>query len=77
MAQQNDFDFKAFNDSIKNAGSGLQLHLVIGMLRNVAFTMNGYNNPLATDVQGAMNDLIAIKEEGKKQAAARAAAKAS
>ena len=69
----NQFDFKAYNELVRNAGSGLKLHLAIQMLKDVDYVMYRYENPLSADVKGCINDLIIVKDTMKKQAAERAA----
>ena len=71
-ANQNNFDFKAFNNMVREAGSGLKLHLALGLLKDVDYTMYRYDNPLGMDLKGVINDLVEIKEKGKAQAAERA-----
>jgi len=70
MAQ--DFDFKAFNSACNGAGSGLKLHLAIGLLKDVEYVMFKYENTLLTDLSAAINDLKAVQVAGKEQAAQRA-----
>jgi len=73
MAQnQNTFDFKAFNELVREAGSGLKLHLALGLLKDVDYVMYRYDNPLGMDLKGVINGLVEIKEKGKAQAAERA-----
>ena len=73
MAQnQNTFDFKAFNAIVKEAGSGLKLHLALGLLKDVDYVMYRYDNPLGMDLKGVIIGLVEIKEKGKAQAAERA-----
>ena len=71
-ANQNNFDFKAFNNMVREAGSGLKLHLALGLLKDVDYTMYRYDNPLGMDLRAVINDLVVIKEKGKAQAAERA-----
>jgi len=73
MAQnQNTFDFKAFNAMVREAGSGLKLHLALGLLKDVEYHMYCFDNPLHMDLRGTINGLVEIKEKGKVQAAERA-----
>lgn len=71
-ANQNNFDFKAFNNMVREAGSGLKLHLALGLLKDVDYTMYRYDNPLGMDLRAVIADLVEIKEKGKAQAAERA-----
>jgi len=71
-ANQNNFDFKAFNNMTREAGSGLKLHLALGLLKDVDYVMYRYDNPLGMDLKGVINELVEIKEKGKAQAAERA-----
>ncbi len=41
-----DFNFKAYNELMKNANAGLKLALVENMLRDVVFNVHMYKNPL-------------------------------
>ena len=69
---QNTFDFKAFNNLTREAGSGMKLHLALGLLKDVDYVMYRYDNPLGVDLRAVINDLVEIKEKGKAQAAERA-----
>ena len=69
---QNTFDFKAFNNITREAGSGMKLHLALGLLKDVDYVMYRYDNPLGVDLRAVINDLVKIKEKGKAQYAERA-----
>ena len=71
---QNQFDFKAFNGMVKEAGAGLKLHLALGLLKDVDYTMYRYSNPLGMEVREIISDLIALQVRAKAAAAARAKA---
>lgn len=67
----NQFDFDSYNKLIANAGSGLQLHLAIGMLRKVHFQMFQYDNPLQEDMGGVVTELKLLQASMKQQAKER------
>lgn len=69
---QNNFDFVAYNKVLTNAGPGLKLFLAEQLLTQVQSSMVYFNNPLADDINGTVNDIKIIREAGKKQAAERA-----
>lgn len=55
MAGKN-FDFQAYNDLMKNAGTGLQLHLAVQSLKNVWMSLEHFDNPLADDASGLVQE---------------------
>ena len=69
--KQTQFDFVAFNKSVSDAGAGLKLHLAIGLLRDVDYTMHRYDNPLEGEIRAIINDLKQVQVKAKAQAAAR------
>lgn len=74
-SQSNNFDFTAYNALMKNVGTGLKLHLGVQLLRDVAQSLDYFDNPLASEIGVIVSDLKAFhavyKEAAKKVAAAR------
>lgn len=71
MSQQ--FDFKAFNNLVNSAGSGLKLHLALGLLKDVDYSFYKYDNTLQPELSGVINELKEVQLKAKAQAADRAA----
>jgi hypothetical protein len=67
----NDFDFKAYNAILKDAGAGLKLALAEGLLKDALRTLENFNNPLADDAQMIFNDVKVFRVKYKAAAAAR------
>ena len=77
MAQQNDFDFNAFNALVNNKPAGLKVFLAQQLMANALWTLEQYDNPRATEAQGILGDIKALRQLMKDDAAARAARNAS
>ena len=71
MAQQNDFDFKAFNDLTERKPAGLQIFLAQQLLSNALWTMEKFDNSRASDVQGLVNEIKSLRALLKQDAADR------
>ena len=71
MATQKQFDFKAYNNMVNEAGAGLKIHLALGLLKDVDYTMYRFSNPLGMEIREVISDLIAVQVKAKAQAAAR------
>ena len=59
MAQQNDFDFKAFNDLTERKPAGLQIFLAQQLLSNALWSMEKFDNPRSTALHSI---LTSVKE---------------
>ena len=57
MAQQNDFDFKAFNDLTERKPAGLQIFLAQQLLSNALWSMEKFDNPRGTDLHGIVTSI--------------------
>lgn len=71
MAQQNDFDFNAFNVLTERKPAGLQIFLAQQLLSNALWSMDKYDNPRASDVQSLVNEIKALRATLKQDAADR------
>ena len=71
MAQQNDFDFNAFNVLTERKPAGLQIFLAQQLLSNALWSMDKYDNPRASDVQSLVNEIKALRASLKQDAADR------
>lgn len=57
MATQNNFDFDSYNALMKGVGTGLKLHLGVQLLRDVATSLDYFDNPLAAEIGVIVSDL--------------------
>jgi len=77
MATNNNFDFVEYNALMKNVGTGLKLHLGVQLLRDVAQSLDYFDNPLASEIGVIVSDLkdfhATYKAASKKIAAEREA----
>jgi hypothetical protein len=71
MAQQNNFDFNAFNVLTERKPAGLQIFLAQQLLSNALWTMEKYDNPRASDVQGLLTEIKSLRALLKQDAADR------
>ena len=71
MAQQNNFDFNAFNVLTERKPAGLQIFLAQQLLSNALWSMDKYDNPRASDVQSLVNEIKALRATLKQDAADR------
>ena len=71
MAQQNDFDFKAFNDLTERKPAGMQIFLAQQLLSNALWSMDKFDNPRAEDVQGLVTEIKTLRALLKQDAADR------
>lgn len=74
MSNQNNFDFNAFNSLTERKPAGLQIFLAQQLISNALWTLEKYDNPRATEAQGILGDLKALRSLMKDDAAARAKA---
>ena len=61
MAQQNDFDFNAFNVLTERKPAGLQIFLAQQLLSNALWSMDKFDNPRASDVQGLVTEIKTLR----------------
>jgi hypothetical protein len=71
MAQQNDFDFNAFNVLTERKPAGLQIFLAQQLLSNALWSMDKFDNPRASDVQGLVTEIKTLRALLKQDAADR------
>lgn len=71
MAQQNDFDFKAFNSLTDRIPAGLQIFLAQQLLSNAAWNFQRFNNPRVDSVLAVVTELKGLRNDLKADAAAR------
>ncbi len=71
MAQQNDFDFKAFNDLTERKPAGLQIFLAQQLLSNALWSMEKFDNPRGTDLHGIVTSVKELRALLKQDAADR------
>ena len=72
MAQQNDFDFNAFNALTARKPAGLQVFLAQQLLANACWSMEQFNNPRSDDVRSVLNEVKVLRASMKQDAADRA-----
>ena len=72
MAQQNDFDFDAFNNLTQRKPAGLQIFLAQQLLSNALWSMEKFDNPRGSDVSSIVTDIKVLRELLKQDTAARA-----
>ena len=73
MAQQQNFDFNAFNALTERVPAGLQIFLAQQLLANAAWTMQKFDNPRADTVMGIVTDVKFLRNAMKADAVARSA----
>jgi hypothetical protein len=71
MAQQQNFDFNAFNQLTERVPAGLQIFLAQQLLSNAAWTMQKFDNPRGDTVMGILTDVKTLRGAMKADAAAR------
>ena len=71
MAQQNDFDFNAFNNLPERKPAGLQVFLAQQLLSNALWTFEKFDNPRQVEVRDALNSLKELRALLKQDAADR------
>jgi len=71
MAQQNDFDFKAFSNLTDRIPAGLQVFLAQQLLSNALWSYEKFDNPRADEVRGIFAEVKALRSNLKADAAAR------
>jgi len=72
MAQQGDFNFQAFNGLTNGKPAGLQVFLAMQLLANAVWSMEMFDNPLASDAKGIHTELKLLRASMKQAAADRA-----
>lgn len=70
MAQSN-FDFKAYNDLLKAANSGLRLFLALRLLEDVEGTMRRFNSPLKREMSDIVDELADLRKRNQEYLAKR------
>ena len=71
MAQQNDFDFNAFNNLTERKPAGLQVFLAQKLLSNALWSFEKFDNPRQIEVRDALNSLKELRALLKQDAADR------
>lgn len=71
MAQQNDFDFNAFNNLTERKPAGLQIFLAQQLLSNALWTMEKFDNPRSADLSSVVTDIKNLRALLKQDAADR------
>jgi len=71
MAQQNDFDFNAFNNLTERKPAGLQIFLAQQLLSNALWSMEKFDNPRGSDVSSIVTDIKELRALLKQDAADR------
>ena len=71
MAQQNAFDFNAFNQLTEGKPAGLQIFLAQQLIANALFSMEKYDNPRSQSVRDIFTDIKILRSLLKDDAAAR------
>ena len=71
MSQQNNFDFNAFNALTERKPAGLQIFLAQQLLSNALWSMDKFDNPRASDVQGLVTEIKTLRALLKQDAADR------
>jgi hypothetical protein len=71
MAQQNDFDFNAFNNLTERKPAGLQVFLAQQLLSNALWSFEKFDNPRQIEVRDALNSLKELRALLKQDAADR------
>lgn len=75
MAERNSFNFDAYNSLIKNAPTGLKLHLGVQLIKDVVSSLEYFDNPLESELRPIYMDLKSFhtlyKERAKEAATKR------
>jgi len=71
MAQQNDFDFNAFNNLTERKPAGLQIFLAQQLLSNALWSMEKFDNPRGFAVSSIVTDIKELRALLKQDAADR------
>jgi len=71
MAQQNDFDFNAFNNLTERKPAGLQIFLAQQLLSNALWSMEKFDNPRGSVVSSIVTDIKQLRALLKQDAADR------
>lgn len=71
MSQQNNFDFNEFNALTERKPAGLQIFLAQQLLSNALWSMDKFDNPRASDVQGLVTEIKTLRALLKQDAADR------
>ena len=67
----NSFDFKAYNEVMKTANSGLRLFLALRMLEDVEATMRRFRSPLAREMVDIVDELTDLRKRNQEYLAKR------
>lgn len=67
----NNFDFKAYNDVMKAANSGLKLFLALRMLEDVEATMRRFRSPLAKEMVDIVDEITDLRKRNQEYLAKR------
>lgn len=70
MATSN-FDFKSYNDLMKQANSGLRLFLALQSLQEVEQVMRRYRSPFANDIVDIVDLVSTLRDNNKAYLAKR------
>ena len=70
MATSN-FDFKAYNETMKTANSGLRLFLALQSLQEVEQVMRRFRSPFANDIVDIVDLLVTLRDNNKAYLAKR------
>jgi hypothetical protein len=70
MATPN-FDFKSYNETMKQANSGLRLFLALQSLQEVEAVMRRFKSPLAREMADIVDELTDLREKNKAYLAKR------
>ena len=68
MAQQNDFDFNAFNGLTERKPAGLQIFLAQQLLSNALWSMEKFDNPRGNDLHGIVTSIKNLRAMLKQDA---------
>ena len=71
MAQQNDFDFNAFNNLTERKPAGTQIYLAQQLLSNALWSMEKFNNPRGTNLHSILTSVKELRALLKQDAADR------
>ena len=66
MAQQNDFDFKAFNALTERVPAGLQIFLAQQLVANALWSYEKFDNPRAVQIRLSAFDFDRLCDVGRK-----------
>ena len=71
MAQQNDFDFNAFNNLTERKPAGTQIYLAQQLLSNALWSMEKFDNPRGTALHSILTSVKELRALFKQDAADR------